>query len=523
MRTLPAIAALLLATPLLAPPVPAQSPTFIAADIHPNTHHDYHYVNGGDLTAGRYTLTDATMLDLIATAYAVDPNRVLGGPAWLELDRYDIDAKAPRATSPETLRLMLQNLLATRFHLALRAASSPSPAFILSLGSSPHKLKPAADTNAPAACDNKSPQPVYTPGVPFVPPPFALRSCHNMTSADLAQFLQRRLSQNLPVVDSTNLKGAWDFDLKLPAYATPGSAAITLADAVAQQLGLKLAPGFTPLPVLTVVSVAELPTPNPPGTAEALPPPPTEFEVATVKPSQPGAQWRGLVHNNRVDAQGASLGLLVELAYGVNQYMLANPPGWFDSDHFDIVAKPLIQPGTNPQPLNDENVRPMMQALLADRFHLKAHMEDRPADAYVLTAPKPRLQKADPTRRSKCWQARGAATPSQPLADLLTCQNITLTQFADQLSNLNQIEFAIPVLDSTNLAGAYDFTVTYGTSYSADNLPHNPAAPGEASDPSGTLSLFDALNKQLGLKLEKQKRPVPILVIDHIDRTPTPN
>lgn len=344
-----------------------------------------------------------------------------------------------------------------------------------------------------------------------------------MTSSDLAQYLQPHLRENLPVVDATNLKGAWDFDLKWTNYAPPDSATITLADAVAQQLGLKLAPGSTPLPVLTVVSVAELPTPNSPGTAEALPPPPTEFEVATIKPSQPGAQRRGLVHNNRVDAQGASLETLVLTAYGLNQYRLANPPGWLESDSFDIVAKPLLQLGTNPQPLNDENVRPLMQALLADRFHLKTHMEDRPADAYVLTAPKPRLQKADPTRRSKCWQARGAATSSQPSADLLTCQNITMAQFADQLPNLNQLEFAIPVLDSTNLAGAYDFSIAYGTTYSAANLPHNPAAPGEASDPGGTLSLFDALNKQLGLKLEKQKRPVPMLVIDHIDRTPTPN
>jgi hypothetical protein len=164
-----------IATPLLlalaASLALAQTPAFQAADIHPNTHRGYHYLHGGDLTAGRYALTDATMIDLIATAYSVDPNRVLGGPAWLELDRYDLDAKAPPATSPATLQLMLQNLLATRFRLALRAASSPPrPSSSPSAPPRTNSSRPPTPTPPPPATTNRR-SPRTPPASPSLPLP----------------------------------------------------------------------------------------------------------------------------------------------------------------------------------------------------------------------------------------------------------------------------------------------------------------------------------------------------------------
>src|SRR5260221_14729716 len=88
------------------------TPTFESADVHGSAHttNPNPFPSGGVLRGGRYDLRRATMVDLIRIAYDVDPNAVLGGPNWLETDRFDIVAKAPPETSPETITLMLQAL-----------------------------------------------------------------------------------------------------------------------------------------------------------------------------------------------------------------------------------------------------------------------------------------------------------------------------------------------------------------------------------------------------------------------------
>ena len=92
------------------------------------------------------------------------------------------------------------------------------------------------------------------------------------------------------MVDSTGLKGSWDFDIKWTGrgqLAAAGADGISIFDAVDKQLGLKLELQKVPMPVIVVDSVNEKPTDNPPGAATSLPPTPTEFEVAVVKPSTP--------------------------------------------------------------------------------------------------------------------------------------------------------------------------------------------------------------------------------------------
>src|SRR5258708_4486322 len=87
---------------------------FDAADVHvrPHSSSATPYMTGGVLRVGRYDLRNATMLNLITMAYGVDSETVLGGPNWLDRDRFDIIAKAPSPTPADTLKLMLQNLLA---------------------------------------------------------------------------------------------------------------------------------------------------------------------------------------------------------------------------------------------------------------------------------------------------------------------------------------------------------------------------------------------------------------------------
>ena len=83
--------------------VAAAGQTFTAADVHASPHstNPNRYMTGGVLRAGRYDLRNASMLDLISTAWGVDSGKVLSGPNWLELDRFDIVAKAPPSTSVE--------------------------------------------------------------------------------------------------------------------------------------------------------------------------------------------------------------------------------------------------------------------------------------------------------------------------------------------------------------------------------------------------------------------------------------
>jgi uncharacterized protein (TIGR03435 family) len=137
LRTFAAIACLCftLSAQTVAPPS-----TFTIADVHPSPRRTNPEVRGGLLKDGHYILRDATMVDLITRAYKVDQVNVLGGPSWIEFDRYDIFAKAPDTTLPDSALPMLRTLLADRFGLAAHTAIKPSPAFVLSVGKA-SKLK----------------------------------------------------------------------------------------------------------------------------------------------------------------------------------------------------------------------------------------------------------------------------------------------------------------------------------------------------------------------------------------------
>jgi len=185
----------------------------------------------------------------------------------------------------------------------------------------------------------------------------------------------------------------------------------------------------------------------------------------------------------------------------------------------------------------------MLQALLADRFNIATHYEDRPVDAYTLVAAKPKLKKADPSNRTGCKTGPAPVTRDPgdftPPPFVATCQNITMAEFADRLQSIGLVYFHYPVLDATGIEGAWDFSLTYslvppglaggGGGRGGGQTKGGPAptavrgADGIASDPIGGISLLDAVEKQLGLKLELHKRPLPVLVIDHIEEMPTEN
>jgi uncharacterized protein (TIGR03435 family) len=185
----------------------------------------------------------------------------------------------------------------------------------------------------------------------------------------------------------------------------------------------------------------------------------------------------------------------------------------------------------------------MLKALIVDRFKLATHTEDRPTDAYTLVAARPKMKKADPANRTGFKEGPGPDgkdprkdTPA--LGRLVTCQNMSMAQLAEALPRIAPGYFAnasTTVIDATGVEGSFDFTLSFsgagilnngnggGRGGDAPPGPANAGAAGAASDPGGGMTLFDAMEKQIGIKMEIRKRPMPVLVIDHVEQKPTDN
>ncbi len=515
---------------ILLPSASGQSkPAFDIADVHVSPRSAWvkkpaNAMQGGYLNAGRYEIKRATMLDLIKMAYAVDADKISGGPSWLDYDRFEVVAKAPPTTSQENLRLMLQSLLADRFGLVVAADSRPMPSYVLSAGKDQSKLKPA-ETGGTPGCS----QDLVMGNLPS-----QVIRCKNVTmeafAADLRRFSGARIG-NLPLVDRTNIEGTWDIDLQYalivnriggdaPAGPAPNPAA-AIIEAIDKQLGLVLSLGTAPQPVLAVQRVNQQPSANPPGIEAALPPlPPPVFEVASLKPCEPGSG--GSINarfeaGGRVTATCMPLMSLINDAWGLAIYERPlGVPKWLADDtttanNITIVAKaPQGNFSGGAGAVNRDALSAMVRALLIERYQIKFHYEDRPMDTLTLTAGKPKLTKADPANRTACTRQ---PIPGDSLATRLVCQNITLAQFAEQMQSYDG-QISYPVVDATGIEGAWDFTLTYRLNLTLPGRPVGPA--GQAPDPEALPILTEAVERQLGLKLETKKQPQPVLVIDQM-------
>jgi uncharacterized protein (TIGR03435 family) len=229
---------------------------------------------------------------------------------------------------------------------------------------------------------------------------------------------------------------------------------------------------------------------------------------------------------------GITVQNLIAVAWELNgPDFLVGAPKWLNEDKYDILAKAPdgvaigdLSPNRNSVPVNIDALRPMLRALLIERFQLQVHTEEKPMTAYTLVANKPKLKQADPTSRTRWHEgvapdAKADKNANPTLGRLVTCQNVTMAQFAEMLPNIAPGYLRTNVVDSTGLEGGYDFTFSFSPIGAIRAV--RAAATGEnpdASDPTGGITLFDALNKQLGLKLDTVKRPVQVLVIDKVER-----
>jgi uncharacterized protein (TIGR03435 family) len=539
-----------------------KAPAFVIADVHPTPNGVFPAGRGPFIAGDRFELRSVTVLDMIRLAYSPanafmeDDDRVVGGPSWLDFDRYDIRARVPAHSSYESTKLMLRTLLADRFKVVIRNDSAPLPAYVLTANQKP-ALKEAA-ASGESGCKREDGVGVFASGATFS------YSCRNMTMSafadEMRSIARADLSSNR-VVDQTKLKGEWDFDFKFAPVRIPLSAGTTFIEAIQKQLGLDLTLTKVPTPVLVVAGANQKPTPNAPGVAQALPSLTEEFEVSDVKLTPPDFQgFRFQVQpSGRVEIQGATLKTLILRAWGLNSVQSNDVligPKFIDANRFNITAKaptfglPPDVPALS-DPLvagllrftDDDSIGPMLRTLLVQRFGLTFHNEDRPLPAIKLTATKPKLRKADPAHRTGCRM--GPGTRNQvPRPTTLVCQNITMAQFAAALPRydlarvLSRADGPITdVVDATALEGAWDFTITFtptvgrgggnggGNPFTgtprgdATQTGAGPGVGGQSEDPSGA-TFFEAMEKEVGLKLEHIRKPGQVMIIDHLEEKP---
>ena len=237
-------------------------------------------------------------------------------------------------------------------------------------------------------------------------------------------------------------------------------------------------------------------------------PAPAEFEVAEVKANDSGQQaiQARILPSGQISVRNIRMRDLIVQAYKAGD--AAGGPTWLDSDRFDIVAK--APPNTT-----EDALRVMLQNLLTRRFKLASHWEKKTMPVYALVAGKRgfKLAPAAGAGQPKCSPGQGAEGLNHTV-----CTNFTMADLANWLSTRIAPSFiSRPVVDLTGLKGSYDIRLDWVPQPLVGNA-------GDAADaPAGGATVFEALDKQLGLKLESRRLPMPVIVIDHIERVPTEN
>ena len=235
-------------------PVLPKPRTFEVATVKPNTE------GGGSSQRtspnGTLTFINNTPRNIIRNAYGLQGAQVIGGPAWLDTDRYDVVAKADAPFTTEEGRLMLRALLADRFGLTAHTETREAPVFLLRLvksdGTLGPRMRPAAvECMTLAAAKAKLPC-----GLDVRLAAGAVTGT-GVSVAQLARNLMGAVGRM--IVDETGLTGAYDLELTFAPEPAPDSAAASLFTALQEQLGLKLEPGRAPVQVL-VIDRAERPT-----------------------------------------------------------------------------------------------------------------------------------------------------------------------------------------------------------------------------------------------------------------------
>jgi uncharacterized protein (TIGR03435 family) len=230
---------------------------------------------------------------------------------------------------------------------------------------------------------------------------------------------------------------------------------------------------------LTVTALARTPAVSP------------SFEAATIKRSTLSEGADSDSTPGRLHLQG-TLRSIIQIAYGLRKDQIEGGPSWLDDEHYEINAK-----AENPAQVPE--LRTMLQTLLGERFGLRFHRSSKTATGYALVIAGTGLKMSE--------SAAGDSHSTNGGRGSLKGTNATIARLAERLSNL----LGEPVVDGTGNAGFFDFTLTW-------SLEKTTPSPASINDTDSGPSIFTALQEQLGLKLERRRVPLEILVIDSVTR-----
>jgi uncharacterized protein (TIGR03435 family) len=235
-----------------------------------------------------------------------------------------------------------------------------------------------------------------------------------------------------------------------------------------------------------------------------------EFEAASIKPSAPmgaGMVQMGMqmLPGGRISMASVTVKNLIQQAYGVREFQIVGGPSWMGSERYDITAKPE---GAATQ----DQVKVMLQGLLADRFKLQFHRETKELPTYALV-----VAKGGP----KFHASEVVTDPDKPRGTRMrmmgrgqfSLQGAPVAALANQLGQV----LGRSVIDKTELTGNFDFELKWTPDEGRPEMRVGGGEPAPAADMTGP-SIFTALQDQLGLKLESTKGPVQILVIDRAEK-----
>jgi uncharacterized protein (TIGR03435 family) len=224
------------------------------------------------------------------------------------------------------------------------------------------------------------------------------------------------------------------------------------------------------------------------------------FDVVSIKLNYSGTRFVSISPpgSGTFTAVNVNLNILMAIAYDVRSFQVSGSPGWTSSERYDIVAKTQGK-------ADKEEIASMLRAMLADRFRLKVHRAPAEMQGYGLAVAKGgiRARKSDD---SSC--VTGSRIPCGGfliLQNRLEGRRVTLKQLASTLAETRDL--ARPVLDISGVDGLFDIQLEW-----------TPAAPNEDGLPADSVSIFTALQEQLGLRLEGRKVQTEMLVVDYAER-----
>ena len=232
------------------------------------------------------------------------------------------------------------------------------------------------------------------------------------------------------------------------------------------------------------------------------------FEVASVKVNQQGSAGGEGRERESISAEHGSLTMrnvslnsCLRWAYSVRDFQISGAPAWFATERYDIAAKAA-------SPASVDEMKTMLQALLAERFHLKIRSEKKALPVYALIVGK--IGKNGSKLRASGTEGTAVMRPGD---GVLIFQKISMPEFADRLS-ARPFSIDRPVVDRTGINGIYDFDL---------KLADNAAELKRSLERNDGPSIFDVVQQQLGLKLEPQKSPLDNLIVEHAEKIPVAN